>query len=487
MQTGGLARFGSVFFHGWKTSLVAIALGMALSLLLVGFSMPYWKIADQDLPLAYNGLLLNDGRAQEYFEHTGYLYHLLLAAWYRLLHWLGFLPVHALSELPPAADVAGVDRAWQQLVEAGRVLSLILGVAFVWAYAALMRRLIGDWRIAVMAAIALAWSGGVAMHIRIMRTELLSAGLVTCALLLVVVAARARAVRRAVYIGLAGLCASLAIITKVQALLPALAIPIIALAFGQTVPAGEREAPGAARPWTVAAVAIAVAVALALPAFVLLAQGMAGGTNYRPIGGGMSGIYQWLIALWVAVTSPGPIFYRQPRIGFKGRRFMLIKFRTMKVNAETHIHEAYLEHLIVSDRPMIKLDSTGDPRLILGGKFLRATGLDELPQIFNVLKGEMSLVGPRPCTVGEFERYAPEQRARVNALPGLTGLWQVNGKNRTTFRQMIEMDIFYSRNISLSLDLKIILRTLPAIVGQFSDSVQPSSRSSAQPTPPVKT
>jgi exopolysaccharide production protein ExoY len=194
-----------------------------------------------------------------------------------------------------------------------------------------------------------------------------------------------------------------------------------------------------------------------------------------------------LVALWVAVTSPGPIFYRQPRIGFKGRRFMLVKFRTMKVNAETHVHEAYLEHLIVSDRPMIKLDATGDPRLIIGGKFLRATGLDELPQIFNVLKGEMSLVGPRPCTVLEFERYAPEHRARVNALPGLTGLWQVNGKNRTTFREMIEMDIFYSRNISLSLDLKIMVRTLPAILGQFSDSVQPLSRSGAQPTPPVKT
>ena len=194
-----------------------------------------------------------------------------------------------------------------------------------------------------------------------------------------------------------------------------------------------------------------------------------------------------LVALWVAVTSPGPIFYRQPRIGFKGRRFMLVKFRTMKVNAETHIHEAYLEHLIISDRPMIKLDATGDPRLILRGKFLRATGLDELPQIFNVLKGEMSLVGPRPCTVLEFERYAPEQRARVNALPGLTGLWQVNGKNRTTFRQMIEMDIFYARNISLSLDIKIILRTLPAILGQFFDSVQPLPRSGAQPTPPVKT
>jgi lipopolysaccharide/colanic/teichoic acid biosynthesis glycosyltransferase len=193
-----------------------------------------------------------------------------------------------------------------------------------------------------------------------------------------------------------------------------------------------------------------------------------------------------LIALWVAITSPGPIFYRQPRIGFKGRRFMLIKFRTMKVNAETHVHEAYLEHLIVSDRPMIKLDAT-DPRLIFGGRFLRATGLDELPQIFNVLRGEMSLVGPRPCTVTEFGRYAPEQRARVNALPGLTGLWQVNGKNRTTFSEMIEMDIFYSRNISLSLDLKIILRTVPAIVGQLSDSVRPLPEPGAQPTPPVKT
>ena len=194
-----------------------------------------------------------------------------------------------------------------------------------------------------------------------------------------------------------------------------------------------------------------------------------------------------LVALWVAITSPGPVFYRQPRIGFKGRRFMLMKFRTMKVNAETHVHEAYLEHLIASDRPMIKLDATGDPRLIFGGKFLRATGLDELPQIFNVLKGEMSLVGPRPCTVIEFERYAPEQRARVNALPGLTGLWQVNGKNRTTFRQMIEMDIFYARNISLSLDLKIILRTPPAILGQFFDSVRPLPRPGVQSTQAVKT
>ncbi len=299
MQTGDLAaRFGKVFFYGWKTSLVAIALGMAVSLLLIGFFMPYWKVADQDLPLAYNGLLLNDGRAQEYFDHPGYLYHLLLAAWYQLLHWAGLLPVHALSELPPASDVAAFDRAWQQLVEAGRVLSLILGVAFVWSYAALVRRLLGDWRIALMAAIALAYSGGVALHIRIMRTELLSAGLVTCALLLVLVAARAGGIRRIIGIGLAGLCATLAIITKVQALLPALAIPIIALAFGEKSSAETGD--GSSRRWAGAIIAVALAIAIAYPASELLAQGLAGGTMYRPIGGGLSGMYQWLIALFVA-------------------------------------------------------------------------------------------------------------------------------------------------------------------------------------------
>jgi lipopolysaccharide/colanic/teichoic acid biosynthesis glycosyltransferase len=177
-----------------------------------------------------------------------------------------------------------------------------------------------------------------------------------------------------------------------------------------------------------------------------------------------------LVALWVAVTSPGPIFYRQPRVGFKGRRFMLVKFRTMKVNAETQVHEAYLEHLIVSDRPMIKLDATGDPRLIRGGKFLRASGLDELPQVFNVLRGEMSLVGPRPCTPNEFAHYAPWQRERANGLPGLTGYWQVNGKNKTTFNEMIAMDLFYLENVSILLDLKIMLKTGAVIAGQLFES-----------------
>ena len=111
------------------------------------------------------------------------------------------------------------------------------------------------------------------------------------------------------------------------------------------------------------------------------------------------------------------------------------------------------------DRPMTKLDAYGDPRLAPFGRFLRASGLDELPQIFNVLCGEMSLVGPRPCTPNEFAHYEPWQRERVNGLPGLTGYWQVNGKNKTTFNEMIMMDLFYLENMSVLLDLKIMLKT----------------------------
>jgi lipopolysaccharide/colanic/teichoic acid biosynthesis glycosyltransferase len=177
-----------------------------------------------------------------------------------------------------------------------------------------------------------------------------------------------------------------------------------------------------------------------------------------------------LVALWVKLASPGPILFRQERVGYQGRRFLVFKFRTMKVNVETQSHERYLEQLIHGNCPMTKLDTSGDPRIISGGRILRAMGLDELPQLFNVLRGEMSLVGPRPCTPNEFARFQLSQRERVNVAPGLTGYWQVNGKNKTTFTEMIDMDIFYTKNMSLWLDLTIMLRTLPAIVAQVIEA-----------------
>ena len=173
-----------------------------------------------------------------------------------------------------------------------------------------------------------------------------------------------------------------------------------------------------------------------------------------------------LISLCIKLVSKGPVFFRQERIGYRGRRFSCLKFRSMKVNAETQCHEGYLEKLMTSDRPMIKLDHRGDSRLIPFGKLFRATGLDELPQILNVLMGEMSLVGPRPCTPHEFQFYRPWQRERVNVPPGLTGYWQVNGKNKTTFGEMIRMDIFYGKNLSLARDIAIILKTVPALLIQ---------------------
>ena len=177
-----------------------------------------------------------------------------------------------------------------------------------------------------------------------------------------------------------------------------------------------------------------------------------------------------LLMLVTRLSSPGPIFYRQKRVGLGGRHFLIWKFRTMKVSAETQTHERHLEELIRVDCPMTKLDEYGDPRLAPFGRFLRASGLDELPQIFNVLCGEMSLVGPRPCLPNEFAHYQPWQRGRVNGLPGLTGYWQVNGKNKTTFNEMIAMDLFYLKNLSFLLDLKIIFKTCAVIAGQLFES-----------------
>jgi exopolysaccharide production protein ExoY len=174
-------------------------------------------------------------------------------------------------------------------------------------------------------------------------------------------------------------------------------------------------------------------------------------------------------ALLVVCGSRGPVLFRQRRVGYKGRQFTCFKFRTMKVNAESDSHRNHLRHLMVAEVPMTKLDARSDPRLVPLGAALRATGLDELPQIINVIRGEMSLVGPRPCIPYEYELYAPWQRRRFDAFPGLTGLWQGSGKKRTTFNQMVQLDIEYAKRSSLWLDLKIILKTVPALVSQCVD------------------
>ena len=176
------------------------------------------------------------------------------------------------------------------------------------------------------------------------------------------------------------------------------------------------------------------------------------------------------IALLIRLASAGPILFKQERIGRFGKPFMCYKFRTMIPGNDANIHRGHLEDLMESGKPMVKMDAHGDPRIIRFGGPLRSSGLDELPQLINVLKGEMSLVGPRPCVIYEYERYQAWQKERFNAIPGLTGLWQVSGKNKTTFEEMIRLDITYGRNATFWMDCGIILKTVPALVVQMLET-----------------
>ncbi len=177
-----------------------------------------------------------------------------------------------------------------------------------------------------------------------------------------------------------------------------------------------------------------------------------------------------VIAAAIKIVSPGPVLFKQDRIGLSGRRFKCLKFRTMSVNADSAMHEGHLTDLITTNRPMTKLDLAGDPRLLPGGRVLRALGLDELPQVINIWRGEMSLVGPRPCMPYEYRRYTARHRRRCETLPGLTGLWQVSGKNHTTFEEMMELDLRYVEEKSFLMDVKIILKTIPAILVQVGEA-----------------
>jgi lipopolysaccharide/colanic/teichoic acid biosynthesis glycosyltransferase len=183
-----------------------------------------------------------------------------------------------------------------------------------------------------------------------------------------------------------------------------------------------------------------------------------------------------VMTLLTKLTSPGVIFFRQERVGLNGSRFKIYKFRTMHLGADTKGHQNHFTQLVQTNSPMVKLDAKRDSRLIAGGWLLRSTGLDELPQIVNVWRGEMSIVGPRPCIPYEYDQYTPAQRERFDSVPGLTGLWQVSGKNRTTFARMIELDRNYTAQKSFSLDIKIILLTVPALIGQVVDVVKARSR-----------
>lgn len=180
----------------------------------------------------------------------------------------------------------------------------------------------------------------------------------------------------------------------------------------------------------------------------------------------------WLIiAIVIKLDSRGPVFYKQERVGMDGRIFLFYKFRTMRVDTDDAAHREYQQKyiagraeamLVEGERPAYKL--VKDARITRVGRWLRRLSLDELPQLLNVLRGDMSVVGPRPPIPYEVEAYQLWHRKRLDMKPGLTGLWQVSGRNRLPFDEMVRLDLFYIENWSLLLDLKIILRTLPVML-----------------------
>jgi lipopolysaccharide/colanic/teichoic acid biosynthesis glycosyltransferase len=179
-----------------------------------------------------------------------------------------------------------------------------------------------------------------------------------------------------------------------------------------------------------------------------------------------------LIALAIRLDSPGPAIYRQERVGENGRPFTILKFRSMRASADPSVHQAYVTRLIQENLSVAEVDGgtlklENDSRITRVGRWIRATSLDELPQFWNVLRGEMSLVGPRPPIPYEVAVYQPWHLGRLAAPPGLTGLWQITARNQVSFDEMVRMDLDYIERQSLGLDISILLRTpLQALVGR---------------------
>ena len=175
-------------------------------------------------------------------------------------------------------------------------------------------------------------------------------------------------------------------------------------------------------------------------------------------------------ALAVWRSSPGPIIFRQERVGLRGQTFTFLKFRSMYHRVDATPHREYVTAFIRGeaaqqadgDKQVYKL--VADSRVTPVGRWLRRTSLDELPQLWSVLRGEMSLVGPRPPIPYEVEHYRPDQLARLAVKPGITGLWQVSGRSSTTFAEMVALDLAYSQQQSFWFDVAILLHTIPAVL-----------------------
>jgi hypothetical protein len=295
-QTKVRDTFDRITFLGWRGGLAAIVLGLAASFFLFGYALVYWRNADMDFMVVYNALVLNDGKPQQFFDHTAYLTILSVQFWFKLLHGLGLLDAWTLSSIPPASNPAAFDAAMTSAVRAGRLVVWLTATGCVLAFAGLMRLVIRDWRIALIATFAFTFSGGVAIHARILRSELVAACLVFFALLVLIAIGRRANAARPLGMALAALLCMLGMENKVQAVLLIATLPLIILPFGTAASASVAFWRNPASAWPAAAIAALAAATAAWAAYPLIAIGfdraLLGAAQFRPLFLGQFGVYQ---------------------------------------------------------------------------------------------------------------------------------------------------------------------------------------------------
>ena len=298
-------QFDRLTFLGWRWGLAAIVAGLAASFFLFGYAVIYWRNADMDFMVIHSALALNDGKPQYFFDHTAYLTILSTKLWFQFLHAIGLLDAWSLASIPPASDAAAFDAAMTQSVRAGRLLVFLIAAGCVLIFALLMRKVVRDWRVAMLATLAFALSGGIAVHSRILRSELLAACPVIFALLILIIAGRRAGRWRPLALAAAAALCVIGMENKVQVILLIAALPLLALPFGNAESASVsfwRNAPSAWIAVLVSAVVAATALWIASP---LISAGfdraLFEAAQFRPILFGRYGVYQIALAVMIAV------------------------------------------------------------------------------------------------------------------------------------------------------------------------------------------
>ena len=298
--------FDRLTLLGWRSGLAAIVGGLAASFFLFGYALIYWRNADMDFMVIYNALVLNDGKPQLFFDHTAYLTILSVKFWFQLLHALGLLDAYSLATMPSAANTAAFDAGMTGAVRAGRVLAWLTATGCVLIFAGLVRHVVRDWRVAMLATLAFAFSGGVAVHSRILRSELVAACPVIFALLLLIAVGRRAGVARPLAMATAAALCVLGLENKVQAILMIGALPLIILPFGAAASASVAFWNNARSGWLATAIA---AIAAASAAWQLIGTGfdraLLDAAHFHPLLLGRFGIYQAALLVLIGGCMTG--------------------------------------------------------------------------------------------------------------------------------------------------------------------------------------